>query len=303
MNNCAPILIFAYNRVDKLEKLILSLSTNELSKDSEIYIFCDKEIGLQDSKNVKEVKDFILSFNFKSYFNNYKIHFNTHHFGLAKSIITGVTQILKNYDRVIVLEDDLIISKYFLRFMNDALNYFLHDDRIFSISGFTKNFKFSKNYPYDIYLFPRGSSWGWATWKNRWNKVLWNHENIKQLIKNKNFFNGFNLGGPDLKKMLIAQLRGKIDSWAIRWVFSQYINKQFTIYPTKSLVLNDGTDGTGTHKVKFRIINKIDNDFLPNLSYIMPNKTIIRTVKNSYRNSISDYLNFINAFIRKIFNL
>jgi hypothetical protein len=130
--------------------------------------------------------------------------------------------------------------------MNEALEFYKEDKRIWSISGYNPNINIG-NYTKDIYLNYRASSWGWATWKDRWEKNDWEISDYKEFIKNKKLQKEFNRGGDDMTEMLIAQIEGKIDSWAIRWCYNQFKYKMYTIYPIVSKVKNIGMDGTGVH--------------------------------------------------------
>ena len=168
-------------------------------------------------------------------------------FGLANSIIEGVTSIIKKYGKVIVLEDDLVTSKYFLTFLNDSLNVHINNKKIASITGYSFPINIPLNYKYDVYMFYRCMSWGWATWYDRWGKVDWNINEKNKFINNKNFINEFNRGGEDLYPMLKRQISGKVDSWAIRWCLSHYKTNTNCLYPIKSLVKNIGFDGSGIH--------------------------------------------------------
>ena len=102
-----------------------------------------------------------------------KIYESPYNKGLACSIIDGVTKIVNDYEKIIVLEDDLITTPNFLNFMNQALHFYITDATIFSISGYTLNLPSLPSYSKDFYLGYRGSSWGWGTWKDRWDEVDW----------------------------------------------------------------------------------------------------------------------------------
>ncbi len=217
--------------------MIDSLLKNNLSKKSELIIYSDGNKNKKDLYDVIEVRKYLQTI---EGFKNIKIIEAEKNKGLAASIIDGVTQIIDRYGKVIVLEDDLIVSNDFLEYMNDALNFYEKDERIWSISGYGPNLPCLKNYENDLYLSVRGSSWGWATWKDRWGKVDWKVKDFHKLKKKGDLIKKFNLGGNDLYKMLELQILGKIDSWAIRWIYSQFKNKQYTVYPTESKIINDG---------------------------------------------------------------
>ncbi|WP_457747005.1 glycosyltransferase [Sulfurimonas sp.] len=242
-NNLYPIIIFTYRRIPK--ELIQSLLKNSLAKDSELYIFSDGSKNKYDYNDIVQVRNFLKGING---FKNITLIESEVNKGLANSIIYGVTKIINEYDRVIVLEDDLVVSKDFLEYMNEALDFYKDDNKIWSISGYSPNLHCLKNYDKDVYLSVRANSWGWATWKDRWDSIDWNVKDWNEFKKNKKSVSNFMLGGNDMFKMLELQMLGKIDSWAIRWCYNQFKQNRYTVYPKNSKVLNDGfNDEKATH--------------------------------------------------------
>ena len=240
--NLAPIVIFTYRR--KIDKLIDSLLKNKLAKESEIYIFSDGYRTDVDKADVLEVRE---SFKNIIGFKNIIIEESSQNNGLADSVIGGVSKIIDLHDNIIVLEDDLVVADNFLEYMNDALTFYKNDETIWSISGYTPPLKCLENYEKDLFLSPRASSWGWATWKDRWLKNDWDIDDWEEFKVDKEAIKRFNLGGDDMFKMLETQMLGKIDSWAIRWCYNQFRYNTFTVYPTQSKLINEGFDTKGTH--------------------------------------------------------
>lgn len=247
-NKFAPIILFAFNRLNPLKKTVESLLLNEEAKDSVLYIFVDgarKEKPL-DKEKVEAVQLYVKQIKgFKS------IHyfFSEQNKGLGKSIIEGVTQIINQYKKAIVLEDDLILATNFLSFMNQGLNLYEKEDKVFSICGYTSKVTPPKNYPYDIYFCTRSSSWGWATWANRWNSVDWELKDWDKYSKMKKKFNKW--GGSDCFRMLRTVKEGKGNSWAIRFGFAQFLQDKLSLFPIVSKVKNEGFDGEGTNCKKW----------------------------------------------------
>ena len=241
-NTLAPIIIFTYRR--QIDKLIESLLKNDLSAQSELYIFSDGYKSDIDKKDVLDVRNSLKLINGFKKINIQEYDKNN---GLARSVIDGVTSIINKYERVIVLEDDLVVSENFLNYMNEALEFYENSENIWSISGYTPTFECLKDYNHDVYLSLRASSWGWATWKNRWEKIDWEIKDWNIFRSDEKAIQAFNKGGNDLFKMLEIQMLGKIDSWAIRWCYSQFRNNAFTIYPRESKIVNIGFDEKGTH--------------------------------------------------------
>jgi hypothetical protein len=268
-NDIAKIIIFTYRRVP--HKLIDSLLKNKLSKYSDLIIYSDGAKKDLEKNDILEVREYLKTI---TGFKSIKIIESSKNKGLANSIIDGVSEVIDKYEKVIVLEDDLIVSEDFLEYMNHALSFYKDDEKIWSISGYGPKLPCLKNYEEDLYLSVRASSWGWATWKDRWRKVDWSVKDFNNLKNDIKLKKEFNLGGNDMYKMLELQILGKIDSWAIRWCYSQFKLNMYTVYPKKSKIINDGfEDNKGTHnsgvneKYQVKISNqsvvfkKLDIDF------------------------------------------
>lgn len=242
-----PICLFTFNRLEELKKSVNSLSECIGINDFEIHVFSDGPRNEIDEKSVNEVRNFLRE---QSVIKIHKFYFEKENKGLANSVIEGVTQVINEYNRVIVLEDDLLYAKNFLQFMKQAIEFYEQNDTIYSISGYTPNLKSLQNDNGDFYFCPRASSWGWATWKNRWDSVDWevkSYNSFKYDLKKRYTFTK---GGIDLPRMLDHQMKGKIDSWAIRFVYQQFLNNQYTIYPSKSKIKNIGIGASATHTKK-----------------------------------------------------
>ncbi|GAB3739653.1 glycosyltransferase [Spirosoma lituiforme] len=242
----APIALFAYKRPKELAEVVEALIQNYEAINSEIYLFCDGPRDSIDEVKVNEVRkvlDGIQGFK--------KVHkiYSINNQGLATSIINGVSSILERYPSVIVLEDDLVTTPNFLLYMNQCLREYENTKNIFSISGYTLPIEKPEYYKYDTYVFPRTGSWGWATWKDRWIMADWCVSDYREFKNSKNAKREFNLGGSDRVRMLRRQQNGEINSWAIRWCYSQYKAKSYTIYPTESKIKNIGfsKDSTNTN--------------------------------------------------------
>lgn len=243
----APVILFVYNRPEHTIKTIEALAKNALAKESSVFIFSDAAKNEDSSEKVQAVRGYIDSLKDEEYFKSITISKAKLNRGLAKSVIEGVSEIINEYGKVIVLEDDLISTPDFLTYMNDALNYYSDLDKVWSISGYNIPIEIPEDYKDEVYHSFRGCSWGWATWKNRWNQVDWEVKDYEKFKRSRHLRTHFNLGGRDLAYMLDDQMKGLIDSWAIRWCYSQSKKNLFTIYPVKSRIKNIGLDGTGTH--------------------------------------------------------
>ena len=244
----APIIIFAYKRLDTLQKTIDALRNCEWADQSEIYIFSDGYKNEKDRAAILRIRKFLDSV---TGFKNITIYKSEHNKGLGKSIIEGVTKIFETHDSVIVLEDDLVSSKNFIQYMNQCLSIYKDFGSVFSISGYNYPFTVKEGETNDVYFLPRSCSWGWATWKNRWETIDWEIKDYSGFSKNKSGIHSFNQGGRDLFAMLKKQQAGIIDSWAIKWVYNQFKQGSYTVYPMVSKILNIGFNDEATNTNAF----------------------------------------------------
>lgn len=284
MKSLAPIVLFVYGRPKHTQDMIETLAKNNLAKESDVYIFSDNAKKEKDIENVRKVRTYIDSIKQKNWFANVYIEKAEKNKGLAKSVIDGVTKVINKYDKVIVLEDDLIPSKVFLEYMNKALDFYEKKEDIWSISGYNIPIQIPKSYKFDVYLGYRGCSWGWATWKDRWNTVDWEVSDYKEFKNNYKKRKKMNRGGPDMAQMLDSQMQGLCDSWAIRWCYEQSKQNKYTIYPVKSLVINQGLDGTGTHSGTTKDFDVEISERIPELYNNLPvDKEITTNFYNKYK--------------------
>ncbi|WP_298487929.1 sugar transferase [uncultured Maribacter sp.] len=244
MTNTYPILLFTYKRLEVLKKTITALQKNELAKDSDLFIFSDGPKNSKDEIQISKIRTYLKTIDG---FKNVHISASIDNKGLANSIIDGVSSILKLADSVIVLEDDLLTTPNFLAYMNNALNTYKNSDRVFSISGYAFDLRHGDTNPNSSYFLNRGWSWGWATWRDRWDKVDWDVTTYPEFVKDKKQRKIFAKGGSDLNAMLDKQMSGKLDSWAIRWFYHQFKINGLTLYPLGSKIYNDGFDEFATH--------------------------------------------------------
>ncbi len=243
----APVILFVYNRPRHAERTLRSLSACPEAGKSALFIFSDGPRSTEDHSAVAEVRAVCRSLTSENIFSSVTIREAKENRGLAQSVITGISQIIDMYGSVIVIEDDLVCSPDLLTFMNNALTFYEQDRRIWSISGYTPRITLPKRYHHDIYCTVRASSNGYGTWKDRWKTVDWNVSDYDSFRRSLLLRRRFNRGGLDLSEMLDNQMRGLIDSWAVRWCYSQFRQGMFTIYPRISRVQNIGFDNSGTH--------------------------------------------------------
>ncbi len=242
LRQLAPVALFAYCRPNHLEKSLRALQADLLASKTPIYIFCDAPANDRDILNCKEVKRVA---NSAQGFRSIQIIERPYNFGLAKSIIDGVNFVLEQYEQLIVLEDDLVVSPYFLTYMNDALEVYRSESSVAAIHGYL--LPLDGDLP-ETFFLKGADCWGWATWSRAWN--LFNPNGLELLgeLKTRNLENEFDLGGSyPYTRMLTNQVDGLNQSWAIRWQASVFLRGMMTLYPGRSLVQNIGNDSSGVH--------------------------------------------------------
>jgi hypothetical protein len=231
--------------LDTLRQTVSALRQNYLAKESDLFIFSDAVKNDSDEEAIRHVRTYLKTI---TGFKNIYIFEASKNKGLANSIIDGVTQVIKQYGKVIVLEDDLIATPNFLIFMNASLDKYKLESTVFSISGYSFNLRPPDDkYIESGYFLKRGWSWGWATWADRWEDVDWEVKGFASFIKDPKQKKNFSQGGSDLTGMLQRQMDGKIDSWAIRWFYHQFKVGGVTFYPLHSKIFNIGFDEDATH--------------------------------------------------------
>jgi glycosyltransferase involved in cell wall biosynthesis len=238
----APIALFVYARIDHTQRTIKTLKNNALIAKSELFVFSDGPRTEADKERVKAVREYLKTIDG---FSKVTVVERDRNLGLAESIITGVTGIVNRYGRIIVLEDDMITSPYFLRFMNDALEFYKDEEKVISIHGYIYPVK--ARLPETFFL--RGADcWGWATWKRGWELFEPDGRKLLNELRERKLTRRFDFDGTyGYTRMLEEQIKGKNDSWAIRWHASAFLKDKLTLYPGRSLVCNIGADASGTH--------------------------------------------------------
>ena len=240
----APVALFAYKRPDELRQTLAALQANHLASQTELYVFVDgpkKPVDLPKVEAVREIVNTITGFK------TVHRHYADENRGLASSIIAGVSRVMNAHSQAIILEDDLLTSRNFLDYMNQCLQHYKHEKKVFSVSAYSFPFKKPVDYRYDSYFIQRPNSWGWATWADRWEKADWSVADYKDFEKDEVAKKGFRQGGADLLGMLHKQQTNIIDSWYIRWCFSQFKSKGLTVYPTTSKIQNIGFNQEATN--------------------------------------------------------
>jgi hypothetical protein len=240
MSKIAPVVLFVYARLDHLQQTIEALQKNYLAKETKLIIYSDNAVKESHEADVLAVRNYLKTI---SGFESVEISEAKQNKGLAKSIIEGVTEQVNKYDRIIVMEDDLVSSPYMLNFMNEALDFYQNEDRVMQISAYS--YPSSKFIP-ETYFMSLASSWGWATWKRAWNHLSLDTDAHIENIRKRNLENRFNIeGGMSFFCHLTMNQEGSLNTWAVKWYASVFLRNGLVLYPKTSLIRNIGHDGSG----------------------------------------------------------
>jgi len=295
--NYSPIALFVYNRPHHTRQTIEALQRNETSKDSDLFIFSDAARSDHVIAQVSAVREYIATV---TGFKTVRIIEREKNLGLANSVINGVTQLCRDYGKVIVLEDDLVVAPRFLEYMNLALEKYKDERKVMQISGYMFPVNIEPNT--EAIFLPFTTSWGWATWLRAWNQFDPEAKAFALLESDRRLRKSFDLDGAyPYFKMLKSQLKGYVDSWAIRWYLNVFELKGLVLYPPRSLVLNKGMDGSGTHGANSESIiesnfnNSVDLNFPMTFSVSFKNLELIRKL---HIESAPTLLNRIKGFFR-----
>ena len=301
-NDYAPVVLFVYARPDHAEKSLNALAANDLAGQSDLIIFCDGPKKESVVEKNRQVIDLITAEKSLGRFRSVTLRISQKNKGLANSIITGISEVMAQYGRCIVVEDDVITHPYFLTYMNDCLYKYEKDQTIFSIAGFTYPLKALKKYPHDIYLSYRSCSQAWGCWKDRWETIDWEVKDFNELKKSRKKRRQFNRGGNDLYRMLRHQMRGERNSWAVRFCYAQSKQNRYAVYPKQTLVANIGYDGSGTNcqdNGNAGSCNQLERGKRSvQLTDITPDKKVLRDFKAQYRVT---FLEAVDWLKRRIF--
>ena len=236
----SPVILFTYNRLWHTKKTVEALQKNELALETKLFIYSDDANNNDNRESVDRVREYIKTI---SGFKTVIINERAKNFGLANSIIDGVGAVVKEYGKVIVLEDDLVTSPCFLSFMNKALETYKNDEKVMHISGSV--YPIDNRKLDDTYFIKPASCWGWGTWERAWSYY---RKDVDYYLKifNREMIYDFNLNNSyKYFDQIKLNKKGKLDTWAIFWYASIYLNKGLSLHPKESYVQNIGHDGEG----------------------------------------------------------
>lgn len=254
MQSFAPIALFVYNRPEHTRRTLKFLQQNRLADESRLFIFSDGAKSTKDQPLVDEVRNLIQNV---EGFRSVEVIKRETNIGLAESIISGVSQLVKEYGKVIVFEDDLITSPYTLQYFNDSLKRYQDEERVMHIGAYMYPLQ-NANLP-ETFFYRAATSWGWATWDRAWAQF---QPDVNVLMKQftSERIKQFSIEGTmNFWRQMRHYKSGKNDSWAIRWYASIFLANGLTLNPAYSLVNNIGHDGSGIHSGINDIYNVVIN--------------------------------------------
>ncbi len=284
-NYLSPIILFVYNRPEHTKKTLEALRNNVLANESELFIFADgpKENAVHEQmEKINETRAICKSIKgFKSVI----VYESTANKGLAQNIISGVTEIINKYGKVIVIEDDIITSEKFLSFMNEALNKYIDSKNVYAISGW---FYPIKNDNEEAFFLKNFNCWGWATWRDKWSCFKKDAAFYRRVFTKKQKYE-FNVDNClDYWSQIEDNYHGIRNTWFIFWYASAFLKEGLCLYPPKSLVINSGCDGSGENcsieYYKTNPLSEMNEIILPDI--IIEN--------NSIRELLKKYLTEVN---------
>lgn len=326
IQHLAPIVLFVYNRPHHTLQTLEALAKNELAKDSILYIFADGPRANESEDVLDKIKETRQILREQQWCGNVNIIESNQNKGLATSITEGVSNIIKKYGKIIVLEDDIVTSPFFLDYMNDALHVYEKEKKVMHISSYLppkgKNIKLP-----ETFLLQFMSCWGWATWIDRWEMFIDDIEYLyKAIPESDNFksFNGTGLAEPNMFDQIRKNNNGELYTWAIKWYSTIFLNQGLCLYPHSSIVKNIGCDGTGVNsgiapetqngplfakKITVKLISPIHESKKGKKYLIAAYQRIIDIKNNNYyfldkqRNKYPKTINYLfriyNFFIKK----
>ena len=245
-----PIILFTYNRPGHTLQVLHALKHNELADQSHLIVYVDGPKANAKPEQIHQIEEVRRVVQQEQWCGSVEYHLAEQNIGCRNSIIQGITEVFQKYEAAIILEDDIVTSPHFLRFMNTCLDYYKNYKSVFSVSGHNlpeNKFQLPPDYEYDVFVSLRLLNWGWATWSDRWQQVDWDKTKIPIFMKNGQVKSAFNRSGDDMSKMLLEEYEGKSDAWDIQFAWHHFSNHGVSIVPRNSYINNIGADGSGTH--------------------------------------------------------
>jgi hypothetical protein len=286
-NQLAPIVLFVYNRPEHTRQTLEALSANHLAKESKLYVFCDapRDLSAAESAAVQQTRKVVES---KAWCGDVSIRYRTENVGLAENIVSGLNEVLELHDRVIVLEDDIVTSKGFLKYMNESLVLYEKSKEVMHISAYM--YPVSNRILNGTIFLKILSCWGWGTWKRAWCNYSNDLNYFLGQLQDKSTIQRFNIKGhATFYDQLLLNYNGKIRTWAVRWYASWYFQGGYSLFPKTTLVVNIGHDGSGQNSAT-------SNAYCPNYVAEFIEVEPVKLKENKY------YLKKIDSFYARVYH-
>ncbi|MDD5676905.1 MAG: glycosyltransferase family A protein [Kiritimatiellae bacterium] len=279
----APIIVTVYDRLQHFQQCIEALQRNALASDSELYVVSDAPGKPEHTLKINQVRAYAQSITgFK------KVHliFRGENYGAYHSFLVVTQQVLSEHGRFIFLEDDVVASRNFLDYMNDGLNFYVADKKVFSITAYTFPIKFPKDFKADVFFLPSNCPWGFGTWKDRWEKVDFGaKDRYAVAMRDRKLYKKVISTGGYMMQILRNDSRGQVQAPDVRMAFHQFSHDVYTVYPRISKTINIGLDGSGLHSGtdknnKYRVQSDTTVDKAVFDADVRLNPIIIKRVRN-----------------------
>lgn len=289
MPDKSPIALFVYNRPDHTRKTLKALSENEEASAHSLYIFADgakKEASPEQRQKISEVRNIIREQNWAKETLIFEGEVNK---GLAGNISSGIAEVLKSHKTVIVLEDDIVSSSAFLKYMDRALDLYKDEKKVMHISGYSLPVKYPESYPHESYFFRVPHSWGWATWRDRWHLFNNDADMLWKAVRQKRLLREFDLeDSNDFHTQLLLNKKGKIKTWAVQWYAVMLLNKGLALCPVNSLVQNIGNDGSGENSrdVDLFLHKKLEKEIRLQKIPVSENPEVLEAIRLYFKRNV-----------------
>lgn len=303
----APILVLGYNRPDYLKNLLEFLKDQ---KNLRLYISIDGPVlnNPRDEFLVKECQK--LAIESKEWAET-KLLFSGSNNGCYLGVTKAVDWFFANEEFGIILEDDLVFDSTAITFLTHGLSQFSKNVEIGAICAFSHLSPHSiSNAPISTQMVSFPSSWGWATWRDRWAKLERDFSSYSYPLFISRSIKYGGLSGVRTWLQIRKRLEDeKLDSWAYRWLLTHSRYGWKVVVPSRSLITNIGFRQDATHTKnnkpilgiqsfikevstpKFIFSNHIDQDYdkflLRNIYGVIPiGEKIIAKIKSVFNKGI-----------------
>lgn len=245
----APIAVFAFNRPLHLAEMLSSLSRCALFSETAVTVFIDGPRRHEDISKITAVHEAVVACSFP----NVEVRLRSKNLGLRASIAAGVSELCAEFGRVIVLEDDFVLSDDALIYFNEALDKYHHDSSVMSVCAYVPAAPHLENLSRAIFL-PQPHPWGWATWDRAWRGFDLDQRVDSNIARSRSFRDRFNVHGTrNFAAMLRLEQQSLISSWFIRWHYFVATRNGLCVFPPRTLIVNLGQDG-GTHSSSLNLL-------------------------------------------------